>query len=224
MPNDESQSPGSSGAVEQPTGQAEGQAPAPQDGSNGEAAGDGTQQEAKPEEGKEPVKAEVSDEPPTRKLAHILARKDRQIERAKSASPAPAPEAAPTAVPDDIDARIDERFKPLIEAAQQTEDAKEVDAFLSAPGNEVLKQFRDKILKHASHESRRHIPIADLAYAIAGPELMKLGAKQAREAEHAANQSRTGGNPAPQGEAGQLPEAWNLSPAEFAKVRDTIRR
>ena len=69
----------------------------------------------------------------------------------------------------------------------------EVDAFIKTEGNEAFAPLADKIKLWAKNPAYAKVPIAQIAYAAAGPALLKMGGAGATAAAAAAAAASTGG-------------------------------
>ena len=111
-------------------------------------------------------------------------------------------------------------LKPLLEKSLQAEDEAEVSDFLKA--NPDFKPYEAKARQWMTHPSRRNLPIKSIFYEVAGDDLMKIGAKRAKDAEDEANRSGAGGGNSRGSEGGT--SVKDLSKEEFAKKQEDIRR
>lgn len=105
---------------------------------------------------------------------------------------------------------------PIFEERIEAEDKAEVQGFIAE--HPEFKPYEARVMKAMKHPSRRQIPISDLFYATAGPDLMKIGAKKAKEAEDEAARSGTGGGTV-RTEEGQKPDWANMGKDEFEKQK-----
>lgn len=169
----------------------------------------GTQPEAGKEGGESgkpetaPAKPESEEEPPVRKtpLDYILERKAKKLESLK----AKRLEAIDKELagedeqidPDEeskVDRVIQKKYGQHFEELAGQKVKAEVAEFLNtSPIGKHLKEYEAKIVKYAQHPSRSHLPLEAIAYEVAGPELLKIGAKMAAEAEKEAAESKAGG-------------------------------
>jgi hypothetical protein len=109
---------------------------------------------------------------------------------------------------------------PVLEKHVQAEDDAEVQAFLAE--NPDFKPYEAQARRFMSHPSRRSLPIKSIFYEVAGDDLMRIGAERARKADEKARETQAGGGSA-RGEDTPT-DVWSLSPEEFAKKREEIRR
>ena len=109
---------------------------------------------------------------------------------------------------------------PILEKHVQTEDDAEVQEFLSK--NPDFKPYEAQARRFMSHPSRRSLPIKSIFYEVAGDDLMRIGAERSKKADEEAKATQSGGGSS-RGDEGQT-DVWSLSPAEFAKKREEIRR
>jgi len=108
---------------------------------------------------------------------------------------------------------------PIFEERIQAEDKAEVQEFISA--HPEFKPYEARVMRDMKHPSRRAVPIEDLFYAAAGPDLIKIGAKKAKEAEDEAARSGTGGGSA-RSDEGQTPDWANMGKEDFEKQKLNI--
>lgn len=189
-------------------------------------SGEGKEGEGKPEP-KEPEDASGDDdqEPAVRarKTAKdfIIERQARKIEKLKNGETQKSDEE------DDVDPE-DERviakvaskmLAPIFEERIEAEDKAEVQGFIAE--HPEFKPYEARVMKAMKHPSRRQIPISDLFYATAGPDLIKIGAKKAKEAEDEAARSGTGGGTV-RAEEGQKPDWANMGKDDFEKQKLSI--
>ena len=81
----------------------------------------------------------------------------------------------------------------LIKQNIEAQNEKDIHDFLSEEGNDIFKPYTDKVKKLMNHPSRRSVPINELFYAVAGKELLKIGADIEKKAQEKAKSSQTGG-------------------------------
>ena len=193
--------------------------------------------EAKGEEAKD---SKTEDEEPAvrkSKLDYILERKQRKIEKLerekaeatgdknKSEDEDLSPEEE-SKIAKVIERRYGQQFEKADEIAEENAKAavsKEVDEFIEKdPNGKYFKEFKDKITKWALHPSRAKMPITAIAYEIAGPELLKLGAKMAKEADEEALDSKTGGGTARNLDTSGKKDIWGLSSKDFAARQQEV--
>ena len=121
---------------------------------------------------------------------------------------------------DDSDQQM-EAMRPIIEQHIADKDAEEVTAFLNE--NPEFGDYAEKVEKMMKHPSRRSIPVNELFFAAAGPDLLKLGAKMAQEADDEADTSRIGGGGSSY--QGVTPKDWsNASQEELDQEKMRIRQ
>lgn len=99
-----------------------------------------------------------------------------------------------------LDQQLNERLAPLEQKAETTAVNNEINQFLA--DNPDFKEFAGKVRTFAQHPSRKDTPISAIFYEVAGPNLMKMGAQRAKEADEKARQGRTGGSGGGQGQEG----------------------
>lgn len=85
-----------------------------------------------------------------------------------------------------------DQVKTVLENSTVKEIHSEVDEFLDT--NPDFKPYAKKIKAFAVHPDRRNIQINSIAYEVAGPDLMRLGAEMLRKANAEANKTKGGGN------------------------------
>lgn len=120
-----------------------------------------------------------------------------------------------------LDGAIKTAVKPLTEKLAAEEDAKELNNFLGE--NPHFKPYKAKIERFMKHETRRHLPVSTIAMEAVGPaEIMKIGARLARQADvkKGSSQGGTAGG-GRQKQAGK--SVSEMSDAEFAAYQNTVR-
>lgn len=122
----------------------------------------------------------------------------------------------------DIDARIDQRLAERdAEKAARDEMVGDIDAFIEA--NPQFKQYRDKAIKWADKSDSPYalLPADRLLFAVAGKDLVKLGAKMKAQADQEADQSKVGGSAGRDTEGGKT-DVWKMSKAEFEAKKNEV--
>lgn len=80
----------------------------------------------------------------------------------------------------------------LAEVDQQKE-ATLLKEFFSDEENKVFLPFKDKIERYSKNPLRQNIPLKAIAWEVAGPHLIKLGAQKQKEADKKAKENGSGG-------------------------------
>lgn len=108
--------------------------------------------------------------------------------------------------------------------AKINERKSELDTFFSSEDGKPFKQFEEKIRNYAMSSHLLNVKIDNAIAAVVGTKnLIKIGAKLAKEADRETTESNTGGNPKPRvTPTGTDP--WKMSPDEFQAVQDKVRR
>lgn len=97
--------------------------------------------------------------------------------------------------PDDrvvIEKEVEKRVGPLEKKLQEQTDTVEVNAFIA--DNPDFAKYKAAMIKYISHSAYSNIPVANIARIVAGKDLMKMGAKQEREAQKKAADSKSAGS------------------------------
>jgi len=115
---------------------------------------------------------------------------------------------------------VEPLLEPFITKSLQAEDEQEVQSFLTK--NPDFKPYEAKARKFMQHPSRRELPIESIFYEVAGPDLMKLGANRAKQADDEAKRGTTGGGTSR--DAGGSKSAWDMSDGEFAAQKEAVRQ
>jgi hypothetical protein len=157
--------------------------------------------------------------------AHIIARKNRQIEKLRSKHD------EPEILPDDDDdddsrplTRSD--LKPLIDTISNSTNEKELkELFTTDPDS---KKYEKRIKAFMDHPSWQGVPVSAIYHHLAFEAAAKIGAKKRAAADLEASQSRGAGNPTrpPEPSADGLPtpeEIASMSEEEILKMRENIR-
>lgn len=170
----------------------------------------------------------ADEEPATRKrnVDFILERQNRKAEKAKNKEKNAAADEEgeeDEEIADDdakiIDKRVQAHLKPFIEKQMQDEDKAEIAKFVK--DNPDFAPYAAKAEKFAQHASRKNIPIKAIFYEVAGDDLMKIGAKRAKEADKEAAKTKAGGGNAKGGESEK--GVWEMSDEEFAARQQSVR-
>lgn len=172
-------------------------------------------------------------EPPTRggqkpPQSHIIDRKNDKIAKLESelaalkgggdggegdgGTPPPAPNPAN---PADLQAAL--QNMPEVQAMQQVAIAQEVGQFTAQ--HPEFKEFEATIQQWAVHPAYKQVPIAQIAFAVAGEKLMKMGAEAGNKADANAAANAAGGGAGtrtPDGAAKSVPPAGT---PEFAAYK-----
>lgn len=220
------------------------QAEAADAGAQDQANNQANQQEAdKGKEGPDDADSDDSDEfvddgkeePPVQKRKSnadfIIARKNAKIAKLKEQQDAAkAPDANKSdAQADDDDASDDgdddsvnlEGLAPIVQKHLEAEDAQEVAKFLEEFPD--FKPFEAKAKRWMQHPSRRHLPVEDIFFAIAGRNMVKMGAERERKAREKAAASQSGGGSSRTD--GQKPKtAWDMTQDEFEAEKLKVRQ
>ena len=227
-------------------GQQDGGKPADQ-GEADKNAGNGDQGGEKPKEEKKEEKKPFEDdgksEPAVRKRSpmtakdHIIARKERQLQKANAAKAEGKPEEKGADADDDADDDdafspedkdrvskiVDERLAPIVEERRQAEDDAEVRDYLAS--NPELAPFEAKVRRFMKHESRKDVPVSTIFLEAAGPDFfMQLGAERARKAAEEAKKGSTGGSGTSRDVSGGTKPVSEMTEDEFRAAQDKVRR
>lgn len=114
-----------------------------------------------------------------------------------------------------------EGLAPIVEKHLESEDAQEVAAFLDEHPD--FKPFEATVKRYMKHPSRRHLPVDELFFAVAGKNMIKMGAERERKAREKASQTQAGGGS--NREDTQAPkDAWKMTPEEFEAEKLKVRQ
>lgn len=206
---------------------------------NGKGAGDGAAKPGDdtnkaPDKKEEAPATEVKDEEPIvrkSKLDYILERKQAKADKLKQEKlkeldkqiKTEAGEEDDEVSPDDekvVEKVIEKKYGDYFREMDEEKEAAEINGFIAQ--NPEFKPYETKIRKFASHPSRRHIPISSIAYEVAGPDLMRLGAERAKKADEKAKEAslKAGGSEKGEEGSGVLAGIEKMSPTskEFAEL------
>lgn len=195
--------------------------------------------ETKKEGGEKKSEANNEDEVPVRKtpLDYILERKRQKLEKLKREQISKADEELSKLnskeeeddddlfdeLEDENDKRVARVVKKLYGSSLEKISSSELDSEVSqfVKDNEDFGPYKDKIVKWAKHPAYSQLPIAQIAYAVAGLDLLKLGAKKARENDEQIDRDKISGNSTKRVSMGKDP--MKMSTKEFedylAKVK-----
>jgi len=188
---------------------------------------------------------EDNEEPPVRKtkIDYILERKNKQIERLKQERAkanqdnhqnnnqdtedegedlSPEEEAKIVKVLEKRYGKTLETVDALANSNEETGLKNDLQTFLSTEEGKYFKEFETKILAYAKHPNRANIPISAIAYEVAGPKLLKIGAKMAEDARKEALAFKGGGGNT-QHTTNSKPDINKMTPAEFEAYKNGIK-
>lgn len=169
---------------------------------------------------------------------YIIERKNRQIEKAKAKAgegdgggqgdngEGDGGDADEDAEIDPEDAEliskvVDKKLEPLMKEQQAKADDAEVQAFLAS--NPQFKKYEAKARRYMAHPSRANLPVSSIFYEVAGPDLLKLGAKMASAADAEAKAKETAGGSGGRTMAGEK-SVSEMTDQEFREYQDKVRR
>ena len=170
------------------------------------------------------------EEPPTRKprtnADWVALRRQRKLERERAKHNEEQGEAEDSE-DDDIspeDAKIIEKvvakkLQPFEEEREMQSIRSEINEFVA--NNPDFKEFVQKAEKWARHPSWKNVPTEQLMYAVAGKQLLTIGAKRREEADRKARETQVGGN-STQGTGAKKP-VWDMTDAEFKAEVDKVK-
>lgn len=118
-----------------------------------------------------------------------------------------------------IDQRIEKALTPLKEKEYENEVKGEIDEFVAK--NPDFKKYTAKALKWAKHPSWRDVPTKQLMHAVAGEDLLKIGANRAKQVADKTKKTKTGAGNAG-GSGGTKPVA-EMSDEEFEQEIQRVK-
>lgn len=119
-----------------------------------------------------------------------------------------------------LDKKLTPILDPILKKSLQAEDEAEITDFLK--DNPDFRPYEAKARQWMQHPSRRNLPISSIFYEIAGPDLMKIGAKRAKDADDESKRAGAGGGSAKGNEGGA--SVWDLPKDDFSKKQEELRR
>jgi len=170
------------------------------------------------------------EEPPTRKprtnADWVALRRGRKLERERTKHDEEQGEAEDEG-DDDVspeDAKIIEKvvarkLQPFEEEREAQTIRSEINEFVSQ--NPDFKEFVAKAEKWARHPSWKNVPTEQLMYAVAGKQLLTIGAKRREDADRKARETKVGGN-STSGTGAKKP-VWDMTDAEFKAEVDKVK-
>lgn len=105
----------------------------------------------------------------------------------------------------------DEKFKEVDTQKEQSM----LNDFLSKPENKIFAPFKDKIWRISQHPTRKNLPFASVAWEVAGPHLIKMGAKLQKQADEKAKSKSSGGTQAKASSDGGYKPVDQMTDKEF---------
>lgn len=175
-------------------------------------------------EGTEELLSTEEVEPPVRKTPQdfILQRKQNQLEKERERREQIEQELEELKSKSGMDEEeIPQSAKEALEKVHQERTELEIKNFLYE--NPKFKPYEKKMTQWANNPAYKSLPIEQLAYVVAGADLMKLGAKVNAEADAKAQQTSTASGTM-NGEMPQKPGVWQMSPEEFEKMQNSVLR
>lgn len=167
-----------------------------------------------------PGEKDVEDEPPSRKpktpADWVALRRGKKIDKMQKQPEGgdDVDEEEDDLDPQDrnaIDRRVQKHLEPLIQKEQIQELRNEINEFTAA--NPDFAKYSKSAEKWAQHPSWNEVPIEKIFYAIAGKDLLAIGAARRTAADEKAKHSKTGGS-SPTGGSGNKPVSA-MTDAEF---------
>jgi len=126
---------------------------------------------------------------------------------------------------DDVMESVKKIVKPLYDQQETVAINNEINDFIAE--NPKFEKYKAKVAKFAQHASRAQTPITSIFYEVAGPDLMKIGAEMAKEADNEAKNTQSGGGAGAHDVSGKqtADDVWAMTPEEFeAQKRKAFRR
>lgn len=199
----------------------------------GDDAGDEKPDKSKSKDEGKP-KEEGDDEPPVRRKYksakdYIIERKQRQLDKAKSKKDEGGDDEGDDGDDDEISPEdealvekvVEKKYGPALKKISEQEDTSELKDFLAE--NPDFKPYEAKIRRYMAHPSRSQVPVSAIAYEVAGPELLKLGAKRKAAADDKAKKGQAGGGSSREDERGGKKSVKDMTPKEFAEYKEQVR-
>jgi hypothetical protein len=105
----------------------------------------------------------------------------------------------------------DEKFKEVDTQKEQSM----LSEFLSKPENKMFAPFKDKIWRISQHPTRKNLPFSSVAWEVAGPHLLKMGAQLQKQADEKAKSKSSGGTQSKSSSDGGYKPVEQMSDKEF---------
>lgn len=164
------------------------------------------------------------EEPPVRKRPvseYIKDRKEKKAAKAAKSSEEDDDDDVDELDDDDKKAitRVAQKLvKPLYDKVEKEAEEAEVKTFLT--DNPDFKPYEAKARKYMSHPSRKDVPIEEIFYAVAGKDLLRIGAKRGKIADDKAKETKSsGGSP----DAGGKKSVSEMSSSELEAKQNEVR-
>ncbi len=132
---------------------------------------------------------------------------------------------------DDVDAEdeakiakiIDKRLQGLTATQLNTQRQLDVDSFLAQNTSTLpnVNRYRDAMLKFAVHPNYKNLTAKEIFNIVAGPELMRIGAKKEREAAARAKSTQVN-NSSGRSPSGAKKDYLNMSKDDFAAEKARV--
>jgi len=117
-----------------------------------------------------------------------------------------------------IDRVVQKRLEPILAEKEQESLKSEINTFIDA--NPDFKPFASKALKWAVHPSWKNVPTEQLMYAVAGKQLLTIGAKRREIADKKISQTKVGGNSS---QSTSSKSVWDMSDEEFEQEVNRVK-
>lgn len=186
-------------------------------------------------DGKESPEAEDVDEdeePPTRKprtkADWVAFRRGKKLERQQQAAEgqgeADDEDDDDLDIDDDdakvIDKVVSKRLEPILKREEETELKSEINDFVA--DNPDFKPYVNKALKWAQHPTWKNVPTKQLMFAVAGDNLLKMGADRTKASQDKARRTGTGRGRAGSNTGGTKPVS-EMTDEEFEKEVQAVK-
>ena len=160
--------------------------------------------------------------------AHIIARKNKQLEKLRSkVDPDEDPEIPEDLYQDPVDKKISEKISPLVDAIAKRADEDEVaELFKDEP---EAKKLEKSIRAYMDHPAWSAVPPKAIYHHLAFSQAAKVGAQKKALADEEAGAMRGGGSsrrqaPRATGNIPSAEEIANMSDEDFEKLQDKVNQ
>ena len=124
-----------------------------------------------------------------------------------------------------ISKHVDRKLQPYLSKLQAQERTGEIDSFMTSELGTQFKNYEAKIKEIAMSPRGKDLTIKAIAFAVAGNDLLKIGAKMGKKKdEEAAAADDSGGSHRPKDGDGAFPDTTNMPKAEFNMLIEQVKQ
>lgn len=114
---------------------------------------------------------------------------------------------------------VERKLQPFVQQQEEQALQSEVNEFVNT--NPEFKPFVAKAMKWAAHPTWKNVPTEQLMYAVAGKQLLNIGAKRREAADKKINGTKMGGNSGNNSQSSK--GVWDMTDAEFNEQLEQVK-